>query len=101
MLSEVSRRGSDHIPWPLSCQHTDAWRAYKAWKTNHYAGGNNYQTELLGKYGDVVRIGPNTVLVLDPEAINTVLGFKERLEKGPDIKFLFFEVSCREWNSNT
>jgi hypothetical protein len=41
----------------------------------------NYQSKLIGVYGDVVRIGPKTVLVLDPEAINTVLGFKERLEK--------------------
>jgi hypothetical protein len=77
------KAGLDHIPGPFWAKYTDAWRAYKSWKTNHYAGGNNYQTHLLGKYGDVVRIGPNTVLVLDPEAINTVLGFKERLEKGP------------------
>lgn len=41
----------------------------------------NYQKNLLGVYGEAVRIGPNTVLVFDPEAINTVLGFKERLEK--------------------
>ncbi len=73
----------DHIPGPFLAKYTDAWRAYKAWKTNHYAGGNNYQTQLIGKYGDVVRVGPNTVLVLDPEAANTVLGFRERLEKGP------------------
>ncbi|KAL1843559.1 hypothetical protein VTK73DRAFT_2813 [Phialemonium thermophilum] len=77
------RAGLDHIPGPFLARYTDAWRAYQAWKTNHYAGGHNYQTRLLGKYGDVVRIGPNTVLVLDPEAINSVLGFKERLEKGP------------------
>jgi len=75
----------DHIPGPFLARYTDAWRAYKAWSFNHYTGteGINYQTQLLGKYGDVVRIGPNTVLVLDPEAINSVLGFKERLEKGP------------------
>jgi hypothetical protein len=73
----------DHIPGPFLARYTNSWRAYKAWSTNHYDGGNNYQTQLLGKYGDVVRIGPNTVLVLDPEALNSVLGFKERLEKGP------------------
>ena len=76
----------DHIPGPFLAQYTDAWRAYKAWRFNHFKDGVNYQTELLGKYGDVVRIGPNTVLVLDPEAINSVLGFKERLEKGPGYK---------------
>ena len=36
---------------------------------------------MIGKYGDVVRIGPNHVLVYDPAAIDTVLGFKERLDK--------------------
>lgn len=75
--------GLEHIPGPFIAKYTDAWRAYKAWNFNHFKGGVNYQTQLLGKYGDVVRIGPNTVLVLDPEAINSVLGFKERLEKGP------------------
>jgi hypothetical protein len=75
--------GLSHIPGPFIARYTDAWRAYKAWRFNHFKDGVNYQTELLGKYGDVVRIGPNTVLVLDPEAINSVLGFKERLEKGP------------------
>lgn len=74
----------DHVPGPFLAKYTDTWRAYKAWSFNHYTeNGVNYQTQLLGKYGDVVRIGPNTVLVLDPEAINSVLGFKERLEKGP------------------
>lgn len=76
----------DHIPGPFLAKYTDAWRAYKAWKFNHFKDGLNYQTELLGRYGDIVRIGPNTVLVLDPEAINSVLGFKERLEKGPGYK---------------
>lgn len=36
---------------------------------------------MIGKYGDVVRIGPTHVLVYDPAAIETVLGFKERLDK--------------------
>ena len=71
----------DHIPGPFLAKYTNAWRAIQAWKFNHYKDDVNYQKNLLGVYGDVVRIGPNTVLVLDPEAINTILGFKERLEK--------------------
>lgn len=36
---------------------------------------------LLEKYGDIVRIGPNTVLLNDPETAHVVLGFRDRLEK--------------------
>ena len=32
-------------------------------------------------YGDVVRVGPKTVAVMDPEAIPSVLGQKARLDK--------------------
>lgn len=83
MTFYTKRHGLNQIPGPFLARYTDAWRVYQAWKHNHYSEFTNYQIELLGKYGDVVRIGPNHVLVLDPEAINTVLGFKERLEKGP------------------
>ena len=77
-----SRRAQlDHIPGPFLARYTNAWRCYQAWRYNHYQVDINYQSKLIGVYGDVVRIGPETVLVLDPEAINTVLGFKERLEK--------------------
>jgi hypothetical protein len=77
-----SRRAQlDHIPGPFLARYTNAWRCYQAWRYNHYRVDMNYQSKLIGVYGDVVRIGPKTVLVLDPEAINTVLGFKERLEK--------------------
>ncbi len=93
-LVRSKRAGLDHVPGPFLAKYTDAWRGYQAWRTNHYAGGLNYQTRLLGQYGDVVRIGPNMVLVLDPEAINTVFSFKERLEKGPGYKVFVLGVEC-------
>jgi hypothetical protein len=77
----------DHIPGPFLAKYTNAWRAFQAWRYNHYKDDVNYQKNLLGVYGDVVRIGPKMVLVLDPEAIGSVLGFKERLEK---VWFPFF-----------
>ena len=42
---------------------------------------NNYQIQTIGRWGDVVRIGPTHVLVYDPEAIDTIFGFRERLDK--------------------
>lgn len=74
----------DHIPGPWLAKYTNAWRGYQAWRLNHHrAGAINYQIKMIGKYGDVVRIGPTHVLIYDPAAIDTVLGFKERLDKGP------------------
>ncbi|EXJ82919.1 hypothetical protein A1O3_06735 [Capronia epimyces CBS 606.96] len=71
----------DHIPGPWLAKYTDAWRGYQAWRLNHYKDLSNYQINLIGRYGDLVRIGPNIVLCFDPEAISTIYGFKERLEK--------------------
>lgn len=86
-----SRRAQlDEIPGPFLARYTNAWRCYQAWRYNHFQVDVNYQSKLIGVYGDIVRIGPNTVLVLDPEAINTVLGFKERLEK---VSFFAFSAS--------
>ena len=72
----------DHIPGPWLAKYTNAWRGYQAWRLNHHKqGAVNYQINMIGKYGDVVRIGPTHVLVYDPEAVDTILGFKERLDK--------------------
>ncbi|KAF2103043.1 cytochrome P450 [Rhizodiscina lignyota] len=74
----------DHIPGPWLAKYSNAWRGYQAWKLNHHQEGvNNYQINMIGRYGDVVRIGPTHVLVYDPEAIETVFGFRQRLDKGP------------------
>ena len=82
-LLRFSKRAKlDHIPGPWLAKYTNAWRGYQAWRTNHHkTGAVNYQIEMIGKYGDVVRIGPTHVLVYDPAAIDTILGFKERLDK--------------------
>jgi cytochrome P450 len=74
----------DHIPGPWLAKYTNAWRGYQAWQLNHdKEGAKNYQIEMIGRYGDAVRIGPANVLVYDPAAIETILGFKQRLDKGP------------------
>ena len=72
----------DHIPGPWLAKSTNSWRGYQAWKINHHAAGVvNYQINMIGRYGDVVRIGPTHVLVYDPQAIDLIYGYKQRLDK--------------------
>ena len=71
--------GIDHIPGPFMSKYTDALRAYMAYK---YSGREeNLFMNLHRKYGDVVRIGPRSVSVLDPRAVSTLYGVKARLNK--------------------
>lgn len=79
LVVHSKQAGLDDIPGPWLAKYTDAWRAYNAWR--YYRSDMNYQRRVFKQYGDVIRIGPKTVLVSDPEAINTVFGFKTRLEK--------------------
>ena len=82
-LFVLSKRAQlDHIPGPWLAKYTNAWRGYQAWRLNHHKEAvNNYQINMIGHYGDVVRIAPKHVLVYDPEAIDVIYGFRERLDK--------------------
>jgi hypothetical protein len=69
----------DHIPGPFLAKYTDALRAYMAFK---YSGREvNLYMKLHKKYGQVVRIGPRTVSVLDPRAVPVIYNVKARLSK--------------------
>ena len=70
-----------HIPGPFLAKFTNAWRCYQAWRVDSTTGDLPYQVTKISSYGDYIRIGPNCVLVTDPEAVSVVLGFKERLDK--------------------
>ncbi|OCT48003.1 benzoate 4-monooxygenase cytochrome P450 [Cladophialophora carrionii] len=84
LFVQSKRAKLDHIPGPVLAKYSNIWRGYRAWRLNHHTEGvNNYQIQMIGQYGDVVRIGPKHVLVYDPEAIDTIYGFRERLDKGP------------------
>lgn len=57
----------DHVPGPFISRYTDAYRAYLAWK---YPNQDvNLYMKVHAKYGDVVRLGPRSVSVLDPLAV--------------------------------
>jgi hypothetical protein len=56
------------LPGPFLAQFTDLWRLW-----NHYTQTHiETQTQLHAKYGNIVRIGPNTVSVTDPDLIKTI-----------------------------
>lgn len=75
--------GLEHVPGPWLSRYTDALRAYMAHK---YSGQDvNLYMKLHAKYGDVVRVGPRSISVLDPQAIPTIYGVKARLNKGPNV----------------
>lgn len=40
-------------------------------------------SELHGKYGDVVRIGPNELSICSLDAVEVILGSKGKMSKGP------------------
>ena len=71
--------GLEHIPSPFLAKYTNAWRCFYAWKD--LDTGTSIQWKAFKKYGDVFRTGPNTVTVLDPEAVPGIFGVKARLEK--------------------
>lgn len=69
--------GMQSIPGPFWARFSDVWRMRVA------LGGQSHMRmmELHDKYGEVVRIGPNTISVSDPRAIEPILGFKNNLNK--------------------
>jgi hypothetical protein len=71
--------GLEHIPGPFLAKYTDALRAYMAFK---YSGREvNLFMKLHQQYGDVVRIGPRSVSVLDTRAVPVIYNVKARLSK--------------------
>ena len=73
------KAGLSEIPGPFLARYTDAWRLYVAWR---YAGHENeVYGSLKEQYGDVIRIGPRAVTVLDPRAVPIIYGVKSRLAK--------------------
>ena len=66
-----------HIPGPTLAALTNLAR--RSW----VVAGDVHQkhTDLHRRYGTVVRVGPNAVLISQPAAIDKIYGFKTRLLK--------------------
>jgi hypothetical protein len=64
--------GINAIPGPRLAGFTGLWRLFVVW------GGHaeQWHIKLYEKYGNLVRLGPNTVLVSDPSAIPIIYATK-------------------------
>ena len=64
--------GLNHVPCPLLASCTNLWRAYHVWKRRPEL----LHIELHEKYGPLVRAGPRTILVSDPNAVSVIYALK-------------------------
>ncbi|OAL45721.1 cytochrome P450 [Pyrenochaeta sp. DS3sAY3a] len=68
----VFRPGLKSIPGPVLAKFTDLWRL-KAVKAGNF---ERTTARLHKEYGDIVRIGPNTVIISDPTMVESIYGLK-------------------------
>lgn len=66
-----------HIPGPRTAAFTNLFR--RSWVLS--GDLHERHTRLHRQYGRVVRVGPNAVLVSQPEAIDKIYGFKTKFLK--------------------
>ena len=81
LLINSWRAGLSHVPGPFLARYTDAWTLYSAWRTLRRGDKVEYYNQLQARYGDVIRIGPKSVLVLDPAAVPVIYGVRAKLDK--------------------
>jgi hypothetical protein len=71
-----------HVPGPLLAQYTNLWNFYHAYRIAYLNGDKiAWFRGLQNKYGDVIRVGPKSVLVLDTDAVPLIYGVRVRLDK--------------------
>ncbi len=74
-----------NIPGPFLARHCPGWLAYQAFTYNTEAA----ILQAHAKYGDVVRVGPKTVIAGGAEAVQKILGYGDYyLDKSPDYNAL-------------
>lgn len=69
--------GLRHIPGPFLASVTNLWRLYDVSKAHH----QDTLIALHRSHGDLVRVGPNTVSVADPEAVKVIYGLRSGFKK--------------------
>lgn len=87
LLIVSKRAGLSHISGPWIARYTDAWALYNGWKILRARRLGlpltklGWHKQLQARYGDVVRIGPRTVVCFDAMAVPTIYAIRSRLEK--------------------
>ena len=77
LIYNFYRPGISKIPGPFFCKLTDAYRTYRVWRGDAHL----WYPELRSKYGNLVRIGPKTILDSEQGEFQRVFGFKTDYEK--------------------
>ncbi|KAF2850009.1 pisatin demethylase [Plenodomus tracheiphilus IPT5] len=77
LISNRYNNGLHRIPGPFLASLTDLWRTIDVWKRQT----QRTHIELHRKYGPVVRLGPNSVSVADPQAIKIIYTLKGSFAK--------------------
>ncbi|KAI1616906.1 cytochrome P450 family protein [Exophiala viscosa] len=65
------------VPGPFIARFSRWWLAYHGWKGDFH----ELLTSLHEQYGDVVRIGPNEVVTISPEAVKKIYGAGSQFRK--------------------
>jgi len=64
------QKGLSKYPGPFLASLTDWWRFYDVYKQRP----ETTHRQLHAKYGDVVRLGPNSLSFADPKALKSIYG---------------------------
>lgn len=84
VVFDSRQAGLSHIPGPQLAKYTNLWGAWTALQLSRAKSGAavaSFSRDLQRNYGSVVRTGPKTVTILDPQAIPLVYGVRAKLDK--------------------
>ena len=74
--------GLTHIPGPILARYTNLYTLYHAYRIAHLnADKISWYRALQSQYGDIVRLGPRSVIVFDIDAVPLIYGVRVRLDK--------------------
>lgn len=73
--------GLSQVPGPFLARYTNAWGLYQAWKVAKTGQKGKFHRRLQEQYGDVVRVGPSSIIVMDPDAVPIIYSVRARLDK--------------------
>lgn len=85
ILSVRYRKGIRNVPGPFLNSISSLPRMWDIYKQKHHEA----ELRLHKQYGRLVRVGPNTVIVSDPAAINQIYGIQSQFSKSR-----FYELSA-------
>lgn len=88
VLHNKYNHGINQIPGPSLAALTDLWRLIIVWKRRPELE----HIKLHQKYGPVVRLGPETVSVADPEAIKVIYALNAGFVKASSLSTAYHHI---------